>query len=489
MSDAPFPPEAGDESQGRPRPTGLRLTDASMLVSSRLPAPDGASLPPPPPVQAAEGEQSANPEVLDPQVADPQVSDPEVSDPPAAEEARPATQPADGVHASAPPLPMMLPPSLASSDDSLPPMLDEFGPTDENAGPLRFLRDPVKYVGGAVDQPAAEIAPPTVEPAAHGFEQNSVALDEMPQSVELAPDPEPVAEARAAPSGADISPILGALDAADAQAAGPRPESFPFALNIRVPRASPPAQVALPEAPAEAEDAGHRNSVANATDHFPDQALRFNPSMLPMPPTPSDWETPSPEPPPAFAEAALHPAEPDAKANAADHAPEQYAGSAPSMPALPPDLLVAAARDPEQPPAAAGEASRPGDPVREAAAKIAAEATATAAALENLKRLLEHKLPTMDVVTPPPQVVRRPLQAERPRERVAPPHSPTGLPVRTTAGLPPYIAAPRAAPPLPIPLFEPSSSSGGRLYLLGFLAGFGLALMAGAMLYVFISIG
>jgi hypothetical protein len=483
MSNAPIPPEAGDESQGRPRPTGLRLTDASMLVSSRLPAPDGASLPPspPPPAQAAEAEQSANPDVLDSQVEDPQVADP-----PAAEEARPATQPADGAHASAPPLPMMLPPSLASSDDSLPPMLDEFGPTDENAGPLRFLRDPVKYVGAAVDQPAAKIAPPAVEPAAHGFEQGSVALDEMPQSVERVPDPEPIAEARAAPAGADVSPILGALDAADAQAAGPRPESFPFALNIRVPRASPPAQVASPEAPAEAEDAGHRNNVANATDHFPDQGLRFNPSMLPMPPTPSDWETPSPEQPPAFAEAALHPAEPDAGMNAADHAPEQYAGSAPSMSALPPDLAVAAALEP---PAAAEEASRPADPVREAAAKIAAEATATAAALENLKRLLEHKLPTMDVVTPPPQVVRRPLQAERPRERVAPPHSPTGLPVRTTAGLPPYIAAPRAAPPLPIPLFEPSSSSGGRLYLLGFLAGFGLALMAGAMLYVFISIG
>jgi hypothetical protein len=235
----------------------------------------------------------------------------------------------------------------------------------------------------------------------------------------------------------------------------------------------------LPEAPAEPGHAAPSGGAENDSDHFPDQGLRFTPSMPDLPPP-----MPDPEPPLAFAEAvaaepAAHPADDDADLYA-----EQVAATAPPRPLVERTARAAAEAESQ-------EASRAADPVREAAARIAAEATATAHALESLKRLLEHKLPDPGVVAPPRQVERPPLQADRPRfqappsrEHVAPPPAPAGHPVRMTAGLPPYIA-----PPLPIPLMQPEPRSASRIYLLGFLAGFGLALAAGAMLYLFISIG
>jgi len=145
----------------------------------------------------------------------------------------------------------------------------------------------------------------------------------------------------------------------------------------------------------------------------------------------------------------------------------------------PPPRAVEGGHERFRPPS--GEPPPLSEAVFDAAAKIAAEASATAEALENLKRLLEHKLPTLELVTPPGRF-------EHAQERFAAPPPAPAHPVRITAGLPPIMALSAAAPPLPMPLAS-EQGSGTALYVRGFLAGLGLALVTGIVLYLFISIG
>jgi hypothetical protein len=90
--------------------------------------------------------------------------------------------------------------------------------------------------------------------------------------------------------------------------------------------------------------------------------------------------------------------------------------------------------------------------------KIAAEANATAEALENLKRLL--------------------MQG-------GPPEASRSMNLRGEAS--PFVASePAPLLPLPVPPAEPTRKG---IYLLGFLTGLGLSLMAGIALYVLIALG
>ena len=110
----------------------------------------------------------------------------------------------------------------------------------------------------------------------------------------------------------------------------------------------------------------------------------------------------------------------------------------------------------------------------DAAARIAAEANATAEALENLQRLLAHKLPDLE---------RAAASGQDPEEHMVRPPPVLGPAPPWMRLDPPQFAA--SAPLLPLPV-APARSGGTGIYLLGFLAGLGLSLMAGAALYFFI---
>jgi hypothetical protein len=107
-------------------------------------------------------------------------------------------------------------------------------------------------------------------------------------------------------------------------------------------------------------------------------------------------------------------------------------------------------------------------PMFDAAAKIAAEASATAEALDNLNRLLTQNVPDADATQP------RPLRRGPAQMHFHPDPAP-------------YAPSP-PAPIVPFPV--PREHGRGRsIYLLGFLTGLGLSLMAGIALYVLINTG
>jgi hypothetical protein len=108
------------------------------------------------------------------------------------------------------------------------------------------------------------------------------------------------------------------------------------------------------------------------------------------------------------------------------------------------------------------------------AAKIAAEANATAEALENLKRLLAQKLPPVGVPIPPAEPASTGAVQPPPVHFLASQQPALELPVDepAEAGLPPPMAGGR-------------SRSGG-LDMRGFLAGFALSWAFGIVLYVYL---
>jgi hypothetical protein len=120
----------------------------------------------------------------------------------------------------------------------------------------------------------------------------------------------------------------------------------------------------------------------------------------------------------------------------------------------------------------------------DSAARIAAEANATAAALENLKRLLMHRLPEPYIA-----------DASNPQEGGPEPTEPPPIPVyRPPVQLPvtppPMIAAPVAATSLSY--FEEDDAPPRRRWgvaLGSFFAGFALSWVFGAVLYVYLTAG
>jgi hypothetical protein len=117
--------------------------------------------------------------------------------------------------------------------------------------------------------------------------------------------------------------------------------------------------------------------------------------------------------------------------------------------------------------------------VPDAAAKIAAERDATAEALENLTRLLRQNPPDL-----PPAV----SVYARPSEHM-PPRRPRIDSLRLgPQAEPPPLATGASAPMLPLPV-PPERRDGRGVYALGFLAGLGLSLMTGLVLYLVINTG
>lgn len=203
--------------------------------------------------------------------------------------------------------------------------------------------------------------------------------------------------------------------------------------------------VPLPEPPRFREELFRAPTVNSLTASI--EAAAILPAQeLGEPPYPEIVEAPIPEPSSAPSELPEPPAEP-------------FAG--PMYP------MVSEAQTFEEP-----EPASPA-PILDAAAKIAAEAEATADALDNLKRLLGQKLPHLEPAAPSGRF-------EHTFEHAMPPPEP-GPSLRFDLRADPYAPA-HPAPLLPLPVAPPRRSSRG-VYLLGFLTGLALSLMAGAALY------
>jgi hypothetical protein len=525
MSDAQSQTSAGEDDNTPQRPTGERLTDASAFVANHLASLDT-------PAADTKVEQAAAAEAQDSDGVPGAGADVAASPEPEAEaEAEEAEAPVSGADLPPPIMPYMLPPMQDGADTALPPMMDDYdAATDGDPSPLRFLREPVQYVGNdgklvnggaqpAAAEPELDLPPALAVPEMTERDAASPAEDHT--VVQAATEPPPAPH-----PGGNASSILSAIDAAERNVA--TPEGLNLRLSIRVPRMQPDEPVAAaPEAPVAHAQAVVQQSAGIAEPQSLSAAPQFDeaPStpgieVLPVADAQANQPAMSPPvaagPPPLPVAPAVAHDDADTVAQADRVAGRTVAESAAleAMDNIPPPLaeprhIEQAQIDPtplqqvtpepqarrrlhdEPLQAAKLETAEPADPVRAAAARIAAEATATAQALESLKKLLEsNRLPDPEAVVAPPRQVQRPplIQPEPPRQRPPAPPPAVSPSMRATAGLPPYIAPPPATPPLPVPIFQPQAS-GGRIYLLGFLAGFGLALVAGAMLYLFISIG
>ena len=118
--------------------------------------------------------------------------------------------------------------------------------------------------------------------------------------------------------------------------------------------------------------------------------------------------------------------------------------------------------------------------LQDAAARIAVEASATAAALENLKRLLVHKLPD-----PSHAMAARIAQDIRAESSEPPPIPAYRVPLQAPITPPPMMPAATTMPPL-----ADDEQPSHRAKTIGsFLAGFALSWIFGAVLYVLLTAG
>jgi hypothetical protein len=237
----------------------------------------------------------------------------------------------------------------------------------------------------------------------------------------------------------EVSPILSALDAADLATARYQPaylESEQPSPGILLPR-QPHFMMAPAEAPAPLMDEAPPAPVEAALADFVDPAADFRPDFQP-PAEATDASPPMPE-----------------EESAAPMQAEQQE------------------QEQDQPNAA--------DQLHDAAAKIAEEANATAEALESLKRLLHHNLPLLDTMATP-----------APAESSPPSPIPAyQAPVHQPVTPPPMI--PLAATPLPdmsdMPEYAPPPRARSGMPVGGFLAGFALSWVFGAVLYAYLIMG
>jgi hypothetical protein len=275
--------------------------------------------------------------------------------------------------------------------------------------------------GEELSSATAEI--PGEAPAAPLIETREAPSDVAPDDDGTAPQ-HSEAEADTPPvpaSLAEVSPIFSALDAAE-KTAEAAPQSAASLDGAHEPEAAAP-----PREPGRPDDAPRDNGAHD--EHAPAAADA---------------------PPPASDQG-------DVSA-AAQSASEEEIVPAPKESQKPPDEIL-----------------------QDAAARIAAEASATAAALENLKRLLVHKLPEPGIGAPPP-----PHRKESRAEFTAPPPIPAYRPLSHVPITPPPMMPAATA----LPLLPDEEEPPRRPWAVGsFFAGFALSWVFGAVLYVFLSAG
>lgn len=340
-----------------------------------------------------------------------------------------------------------LPPDTVVEGESLPsPRSDAHAVPQFDAGPgvLDDARDADAADHAPVIEAAADDAQPLVdlpqpdntaqEPPERSGEPLRLVSEPIDTPAAAPPAPAESADAAATPDApVEVSPIFSALDAAERAAEAllqrePAPEADAFDTGILIPRSQ---LASIDEEPAVSPAAPPQDSEASAST-------------------------------------------------------SSEAGEIPDA-ATAPDA-AASPETPQHPPAASAsyeeQAKLPPEALQDAAARIAAEASATAAALENLKRLLVHKLPE-------PSIAARPPGPPNPgAERGAPPPIPAFRPpVQLPVAPPPMVAAPGATT-VSFADYDDEPRYGRRGAAVGsFFAGFALSWVFGAVLYVFLNAG
>ncbi|HEY7548731.1 MAG TPA: hypothetical protein VH913_04340, partial [Hyphomicrobiaceae bacterium] len=484
MQDAQSPSDAGADSGEQPRRAALKLRDAETVAATRRDMFGDGSLidslgGSPKAADEAQGEPGADAAEAGPQEPGlPESAAPEAG---AGEPDLPVHQPLPDASADAPPPGPETPPERdAESRDA-----DEKAgrgsgdrreePRFANPAASPFAQIP-QSLDSIIDSFAAE--PSTPDPESPAPEPGGPGFVPPPRYGSLAPRAEAdgfqSGEAQAAapapiPSTMAVSSIFDGLGPAEpaTEEDDPAGRALPFGTGSPdIPMPAPPPEVAPPSAGWPGDDlvptSGERGLDVNDLVSFGldgharvgGDAAADSPEQLELPAVPAA----PPDPEPAAPEVALpRYAEPPAMR------PFPDAIEPPDTPSpIGPIVTAAPGADPEP-----GERSRyagasddPSRPMFEATAKIAAEANATAEALDHLKRLLVQ-------------------------------NAPGGEPVRSAAdagplnllGDPAQFAIRERVPMLPLPV-PPERSRVKGIYLMGFLTGLALSLMAGLALYL-----
>jgi hypothetical protein len=439
MEDRQVPTDAEDSAGGSDaRRTSRRLSDAEAVATLRRDMFGDGSL-------------------LDVLAGSP----PAPAEPP---EPDPASPPADGVNSPLPapaavegPTPdpastdAAFPPSLAELPQPLDAIIDSFPPEPPGADPGPTLS---ASTGHETIAPAGLAAAPlpvsAIFRALDAMEKREQEPQPAPDAAAPSDDPDADAPDGAEPSLADAlaTPAPDAAETVEASEPEPPPGQASTEQELQY-LLSPPFP-AGPDAPPDAEmegvppfpggAGGPPYGKPSGMPQFaaPLELVVSNPEPVELPAYPEDlppYEEPA-EPLREFPDFAPYPL------------PNGAAGAAGTV-ASPPPLFSTPASPASE--AAAG-------PMFDAAVKIAAEANATAEALENLKQLLTQS------VTP-----------ETP-------------PSMNLWGEASSFVASEPAPLLPLPV-PPAETPRKGIYLLGFLTGLGLSLMAGIALYLLIALG
>jgi hypothetical protein len=479
MPDAQFPSDAEEDNGDQPRRAGLKLRDAETVATTRRDMfGDGSLLdalagsPP-----APRGSQSP-PEFPPPEAGLPESGAPgqqPLSEPPA-DGAAPRTE----AEASQP--------GAESTSDHREDAIGE--PRFANPASSPFVQVPQSldsiidsFVAAEPSSPSTE--PPAPEPPAPGF---------APPSPGAAPAPKAVSS---------IFDGLGAAEPPD-----PAGEALPFGTSSPdIPMPAPPPEAGRSEAPWPGDDLPRASGEDGESVHGLNGDPRLGGGAVDapgeeassVPRFPVVSGSPSLEPPARFREPPARFREPPARFH---EPPEVAAGllpaePVPSGPFHEPGEAMGVPRYPEPPPmqaypepfetpsypqptenalqypgpATLRDFASPGEdpsrPMFDGAAKIEAEANATAEALDHLKRLLAQNVPGVEQPVRPPGTDNAPYNL---------------------LGDPTQFAVNQRAPLLPLPVPNERASIKG-IYLLGFLTGLGLSLMAGVALYFLINMG
>jgi hypothetical protein len=352
------------------------------------------------------------------------------------------------------------------------------GASNGHHGPLTRLIEMNGFGAVSAQQPlVSPVLSANVSPIlsalddAERAESETLAIDASPQQVELdltEPDDE------AAPS-----PAAGDPDAADGASEQGAPASIPLA-------APPAADVG--EAPEPDAADPFQPAVAEAKEVEPGLAHADAPPTLEAL-TPSEPEAPAPEPQQAEMDLA-----PESQA-IAESAPEAQQAETETAPELP-RAEVEADPEPQQAETERGREALPREPLAvqnpaisgafDAASKLVAEASAAAEALENLKRLLERRMPDLAASASLSARLQAPLRDPEEKPLMGPPPPLPLYPVRSLDGDLPALrpAQPRFEPPVPLVPEERR-----RPDVRGFLAGFALSWAIGAALYIYLTAG